>query len=180
MMMKTVQSLVFAGLLAQSGASSAAAASAPASPNYCLSGLCLEIDQLSGEKVMIESVSRNLITEITIRNAAGITKLTHQTAADDSCQLASSINLARNGNSYVWNGCVGISVSEERRGRIEIVFIPASSGEEGQHPIGFPIFGIWSVDTSPASFWTNGYALRLGPGVSIRWPQSIDAVQVQR
>lgn len=139
----------------------------PSSPNYCAKGVCLEVDQLSGEGVNVKTTTEKSQTEIEINNRSGKTILRLLPVSLGTCESKPIIQLKSEAGLYRGSGCLEPPAGNVTT-KAEITFMPSSTRESGQ-PTGFPIFGIWAVDDSPVSFWENGYSLRLGPATKLGW-----------
>lgn len=161
---------LFAALLfLYSGSNLAAARPPPPSPNFCSYGLCLEIAQLSGKAVQVQTNTIYPDSEVVIHNQVGVTRLRWSSASDAVCENPADFKIKQTGTKFVGSGCVFLPGSAVKGRLVSLHFTASSRLTMDEARSGMPILHIWSVDSSPASFWQSGYALRLGSGAALKW-----------
>jgi len=141
-------------------------ATAPApSPNFCSHGLCLEISQLTGKNVSVKTALKEGQVEVSVGHPSGVVHLVYSNAGMNDCRAMRPVEIRKTGSKYAGSGCLALPGQAGKWMRVSLSFTPAND----QAFVNFPILHLWSVDTSPASFWESGYALRIGEGQQIRF-----------
>ena len=152
------------------GATPVRATSPPAASNFCSSGICMEISELSSPRIEFITSTKNSETKVLIRNHDSTTIIGYA-FNNGSCKRRQNILLTEFGGKYTGHGCVILPKGNETARRTDLEYIPNKNQTKEQAKLGVPVLDIWEIDSSPYTFWMSGYALRIASSIDMEFQE---------
>ena len=135
------------------------------SPNYCGPVICLELKQTSRHVVGTDSVidTQGGRADVKVSGPEG-TMTIHIQGSSLPCRREERLIL-REANSAYSGSLRTNGPNEEACRELRVEYLPSTTAEAMR--LASPVTSIWLVDDVPSTFWSGGYALRLGAGIEV-------------
>lgn len=135
------------------------------SPNYCGSVVCTELDPAFRHVVKTDSVVDvdGVTTDMKVSGPEGSLTL-HVQKSSLPCRREKSLILRKADSTYSGR-LVTKAPDEEACWEVRAEYLPSTTTEV-MRPAS-PVTYLWLVDDVTSSFWSEGYALRIGSGIEV-------------
>ncbi|UBB23769.1 hypothetical protein LAG73_10250 [Pseudoxanthomonas japonensis] len=135
------------------------------SPNYCGPAICLELDPASRHVVRTNSVidTQKEMADMVVSGPEG-TMTIHVKKSSLPCRGGERLVLRAAKSAYS-GSLLTNGPNEEVCWELHAEYLPSTTAEAMR--LALPVTNIWLVDDVPSTFWSGGYALRIGAGIEV-------------